>query len=82
LSDLLKSIKEAYAEIAAVIGIIDFFAYAQSIIDLSNLFDSGQITMIEYLIRFVFQFIIIPAIPSILIGLILHWIKKQLRKRR
>jgi hypothetical protein len=77
LSDIINSIKEAFAEIMLVIGLLDLLVNLQSIINLSNLYSSGQININEYLVRFIFQMVIIPAIPSVLIGLLIHWIREK-----
>ena len=67
-------LKEAWKEIAYTFIILDSLYLMQSAVVLDNLWRTGQISLNEYLIRFISFFIINPAIQAIAIVLITHWI--------
>lgn len=74
LDDLIDSLREAYAEILGFYVIFELINFLQNWAELSNLLNSGEITPFVYVIRLS----IIPAIPSIIVGYIVHWIREQL----
>jgi len=82
LEKIWKEIKPAYIEIASVITLIDALVSSQEMVDLSNMLHKEQITIWWFLIIFNFQFILVPALPSIIIGWVIHKIRNGLKKKR
>jgi len=75
LSETLNEIREAYKEIIALFALfesINGLANTQSLIDLGKSFDSGQLNIYVYLALVTFQWVILPALPSIIIGIIIN----------
>ena len=66
-------IQEAIAEIAAIFLLVDTLLAIQFISNLNRAYYTHQITGEVYLIRLVVQFFLVPAIPAIVIGIIIHF---------
>ncbi len=79
LKKLWKEIKQAYIEITAITALIDALVNAQAMVELSNRQYNGEIGIEWFLILFTVQFIIIPAILSIIPGIVIHWIRKKFK---
>ena len=74
MSDILDAVRDAVLEILGVFVIIDALQGLVVLVSLHNAFYAGQMTVNEYVARLIFHFFIVPAIPSILIGIFIHWI--------
>lgn len=72
MSDILDSIRESILEILGVFLLIDALQGLAFVVSLNNAFYAGQITAYEYAFRLIFQFFFLPAITSILVGIIIH----------
>ena len=77
IDELLETITDALAEILTVWGIFDVLIGLQSLVDLSNSFYAGEISNEMYLIQMVFMFVIVPSIPSIILGIFIHWLREN-----
>ena len=82
LNDIWNEIKPAYIEISLVIAVFNVLVSSQEMVALSNMLSNSQISLWGFLIRFVFQFILVPALPSIVIGWTIHKIRGSRKKRR
>lgn len=83
LGDILDSIRDAIGdaigEVLLVIGLIDGLANLQFVVDLGNTYSANLITIDEYLIQIIVRMLVLPAIPGILIGLVIHEVRKAFR---
>jgi hypothetical protein len=74
--DILAEIRGAYAEITAVFAAIDAVQALADYVHLSNQYSGGQFGPDIFLLTIIFDFFILPLLPSILVGLFLHLIRK------
>ena len=79
LDDIGETIKDSIAEILAVWGIFDVIIGLESLVDLSNKYNAGEISPEMYLVQIVIMFVIVPSIPSIIFGIIIHWLREIFR---
>ena len=81
--DILDSIRaaigDAIGEVLLVVGLIDGLANLQFVVDLGNSYSANLITIEEYLIQFVVRMIVLPAISGIVLGLVIHEVRKAFR---
>jgi hypothetical protein len=71
---------DALREIIIVYAVIGSLQALRSLVDLNNMYSTGLITIDEYLIRIVLQFLIVPAMPAVVIGIIIHLILEALNR--
>ncbi len=69
---ILAEIEDALAEIVATFVVIDALQALASYVSLANKYSQGQIAPEVFLFEIVWNFLIAPAIPSIVIGWIWH----------
>jgi len=80
LEDIREEIEEALKEILGVFAFIEALLLLGNIPlldDLTTKFQSSQISSTEYIITVIIWFILLPSIPSIPIGLVIHWIREK-----
>lgn len=82
MSDPFKSIKKIFVEIAGIWGIIDLFNSLQTLADLNKSLSSGLITQNDYNNQIILQFVIYPAIVSILLVSAWNWLKETLHTKK
>ena len=80
LDGVLGLIQEAIVEIATIFLLVDTLLAIQFISNLNTAFYTHQISGDIYAVRLVVQFFLIPAIPAIVIGIIIHFALGRLER--
>jgi hypothetical protein len=85
LGGITDLITDAYYEIRSLFLVFESYNILTNVkvlIDLYNSFNSGQITINEIFTQVVIQWVIVPVLASIVLGIIINQIKKIFYKNR